>query len=99
MSKIVIVRDIQVGSLDNLVVMAGPCAVESKDQLMRIAGEVKEAGADFLRGGAYKPRTSGGEWKGLQEKGLEILSEASSQFDIPVITEILDPRHIPLFLN
>ena len=99
MSKIVIVRDIQVGSLDNLVVMAGPCAVESKDQLMRIAGEVKEAGADFLRGGAYKPRTSGGEWKGLQEKGLEILSEASSQFDIPVITEILDPRHIPLFLQ
>ena len=97
MSRIVEVAGIPIGSPDRLVVLAGPCSVESKDQLFRIAEESKEAGADGLRGGAYKPRTTGGEWQGLQEEGLEFLALAKEQFGLPIITEILDSRHIALF--
>lgn len=94
---IVEVAGIPIGSLDKLVIMAGPCAVESRDQVFRIAESVKGAGADFLRGGAFKPRTRGREWEGLQERGLDYLAQASEQFEIPVVTEILSENDIGMF--
>ncbi len=75
-------------------VMAGPCAVENRTILTTIAEKVKEAGASFLRGGAYKPRTSPYAFQGLGEEGLRYLSEASKKTGLPVITEIMDPRDI-----
>ncbi|MGB9630927.1 MAG: 3-deoxy-7-phosphoheptulonate synthase [Candidatus Methanodesulfokora sp.] len=81
---------------EGFVVIAGPCAVESRDQVMRTAEAVKEAGADMLRGGAFKPRTSPYSFQGLGEEGLRILREAGDEFDMPVVTEVLDPRHVPL---
>jgi len=79
------------------VFMAGPCAVESREQLLRIAGQAKEAGADVLRGGAFKPRTAPGGFEGLGEEGLTYLAEAREKFNIPVITEILSEEHVKLF--
>ncbi|HEY95000.1 MAG TPA: 3-deoxy-7-phosphoheptulonate synthase [Dehalococcoidia bacterium] len=73
-----------------IIVMAGPCAVESEEQLMEAAGLVKEAGASVLRGGAFKPRTSPFSFQGLEEKGLELLQQAKEKFGMPVVTEIVD---------
>lgn len=75
-------------------VIAGPCAVEDKSTLMKIAREVKKAGATFIRGGAYKPRTSPYSFQGLGEEGLKILAEVSAATGMPVVTEIMDPRDI-----
>jgi 3-deoxy-7-phosphoheptulonate synthase len=75
-------------------VMAGPCAVENKTILTTIAEKVKEAGASFLRGGAYKPRTSPYAFQGLGEEGLKYLLEVSEKTGLPVITEIMDPRDL-----
>lgn len=76
------------------VVIAGPCAVESRRQTLEIARAVKEAGADMLRGGAYKPRTSPHDFQGLGEEGLKILKEASEETSLPVVTEVMDPREV-----
>ena len=73
-----------------IIVMAGPCAVESEEQLLEAAGLVKEAGASVLRGGAFKPRTSPFSFQGLEEKGLELLQKAKEKFGMPVVTEIVD---------
>ena len=75
---------------------AGPCAVESRSQLMEIAFAVKEGGASFLRGGAYKPRTSPYSFRGLAEEGLELLAEASAATGLPIVTEVMDTRLVPL---
>ena len=80
----------------SLTVMAGPCAVEGKKQLLATARSVKEAGATVLRGGAYKPRTSPHSFQGLKEKGLELLKIASRTTGLPVITEVMDPREVEL---
>ncbi len=74
---------------DEIVVIAGPCAVESREQLLETAYAVKEAGAKMLRGGAYKPRTSPYSFQGLGEAGLDILAEVSEEVGIPAVTEIL----------
>jgi 3-deoxy-7-phosphoheptulonate synthase len=74
--------------------MAGPCTVESRDQLLQTAKAVKEAGAKILRGGAYKPSTSPYSFQGLGKEGLELLSEARAETGLPVITEVLDPRDV-----
>jgi len=74
--------------------MAGPCAVESRDQLLASARAVAAAGAALLRGGAYKPRTSPDSFQGLGPAGLELLAEASAETGLPVITEVLDPRDV-----
>jgi len=74
-----------------LVMIAGPCAVESRDQTLRIAEQVASRGAHMLRGGAYKPRTSPYTFQGLGEPGLEILAEAREQTGLPVVTEVLNP--------
>ncbi|OGW29012.1 MAG: 3-deoxy-7-phosphoheptulonate synthase [Nitrospirae bacterium GWC2_57_13] len=82
-----------------LVVMAGPCAVESREQLLEIAGEVKGAGAAFIRGGAFKPRTSPYSFQGLEEEGLKYLAEARQKTGLPVVTEVMDPRDIELIVK
>ncbi|NTU41962.1 MAG: 3-deoxy-7-phosphoheptulonate synthase [Nitrospirales bacterium] len=80
-------------------VMAGPCAVENRSVLTSIAEKVKEAGASFLRGGAYKPRTSPYSFQGLGEEGLKYLAEAREKSGLPVITEIMDPRDIDVIVE
>ena len=77
-------------------VIAGPCAVENKTVLMAIAAKVKEAGAGFIRGGAFKPRTSPYSFQGLGEEGLKYLSDARAKTGLPVVTEIMDPRDMEI---
>jgi 3-deoxy-7-phosphoheptulonate synthase len=79
-----------------LIIMAGPCAVESREQLLETAYAVKEAGAQVLRGGAYKPRTSPYSFQGLAEKGLRILAEAREETGLLIVTEVIDPYLVPL---
>jgi 3-deoxy-7-phosphoheptulonate synthase len=81
---------------ERIVVMAGPCAVESEAQLMQAATAVKKAGASILRGGAFKPRTSPFSFQGLQKKGLELLARAREQFNMPVVTEVVNPQEVNL---
>ena len=77
-------------------VIAGPCAVENKTVLMAIAEKVREAGATFIRGGAFKPRTSPYSFQGLGEEGLKYLAEARKKTGLPVVTEIMDPRDMEI---
>ena len=81
---------------DEVVIMAGPCAVESRSQLLETAQAVREAGAQVLRGGAYKPRTSPYTFQGMGEEGLEILAEARELTGMPVVTEATTPDLVPL---
>lgn len=77
--------------------IAGPCAIESRSQLLDIAQKVKKAGADVLRGGAFKPRTSPYSFQGLGAEGLQYLSEAKALTGLPTVSEIMDASQIPLF--
>ena len=79
-----------------LVIMAGPCAVESRDGLLEVAQAVKNAGAQMLRGGAFKPRTSPYSFQGLGEEGLRLLAAAREQTGLPVVTEVMAPEQVPL---
>ena len=79
---------------DELVVIAGPCSVESEDQIMRTAHGVREAGAKLLRGGAFKPRTSPYSFRGLGEKGLELLAKTREATGMPVVTEVMTPGDV-----
>ena len=79
-----------------LVVMAGPCSIESRQQIRETARRVKAAGADMLRGGAYKPRTSPYDFQGLGRKALEWLAEAGRESGLPVVTEVLSPEDVDL---
>jgi 3-deoxy-7-phosphoheptulonate synthase len=81
---------------DQIVVMAGPCAVEGREQLLQTARAVKEAGAKVLRGGAFKPRTSPYSFQGLGELGLKLLAEAREQTGLLVVTEVMEPDLVPL---
>ncbi len=81
---------------DHLTIMAGPCSVESREQLLETAAAVKEAGAHILRGGAYKPRTSPYSFQGLGLRGLEILGEAKERYGLPIVTEVMSPDLVPL---
>lgn len=78
----------------HVALIAGPCSVESREQLMEAAAAAKEAGATMLRGGAFKPRTSPYTFQGLGVEGLKILAEARSRYGLPVVTELMDPRHL-----
>lgn len=80
----------------NFVVMAGPCAVESRDQILTTARAVKGAGAEILRGGAFKPRTSPYSFQGLGEEGLKLLAAAREQTQLPIITEVTSPELVEL---
>lgn len=95
-NTIIKVGDVEIGG-DELVVMAGPCSVESLEQIRETAKAVKEAGAKFLRGGAYKPRTSPYDFQGLGEEGLKIMRQAADENGLKVITEVVDREDIPLF--
>jgi 3-deoxy-7-phosphoheptulonate synthase len=79
-----------------VIVMAGPCSVESRTQLLETAHAVKEAGAQILRGGAFKPRTSPYSFQGLGEEGLRLLAEAREETGLLVVTEVMDPQLVPL---
>jgi 3-deoxy-7-phosphoheptulonate synthase len=81
---------------DQIVIIAGPCAVESKEQLLETAHAVREAGAHALRGGAFKPRTSPYSFQGLGEHGLQILAEARQLTGLPVVTEVMSPEQVSL---
>lgn len=95
---------IEVGSGDavakigggHLAMIAGPCAIESAERLDEIAGSIKSAGANILRGGAYKPRTSPYSFQGMGEEGLKVLREVGDKHGLPVVTEAIDPRHVEL---
>jgi 3-deoxy-7-phosphoheptulonate synthase len=93
--SVVEVGGIPVGG-NTLVVIAGPCAVESRDQLFSTALAVQQAGARILRGDAFKPRTSPYAFQGLGEKGLQLLAEAREETGMPFVAEVLDPRDIDL---
>lgn len=80
-------------------VIAGPCSVESEEQLCSIAEEVKKSGAGLLRGGAFKPRTSPYAFQGLRQRGIDLLMKAKEKTGLPVVTEIMDISHLPLFEN
>jgi 3-deoxy-7-phosphoheptulonate synthase len=92
---VVTVRGVPVGGPE-VVIMAGPCSVESREQLLDTARGVAAAGADVLRGGVFKPRTSPYAFRGLREEGLALLAEARSATGLPVVTEVLDPRQVEL---
>ena len=79
-----------------LAIMAGPCSVESEEQILEVARGVKELGATFLRGGAFKPRTSPYEFQGLGEAGLKLLALAREKTGLPVVTEVMDTDDLPL---
>lgn len=78
-------------------VIAGPCSIETKEQITEVAEDVKKAGAGLLRGGAFKPRTSPYAFQGLHDEGLKLLLEAKKATGLPIVTELMDARHIPLF--
>ena len=78
-------------------IIAGPCSVESEEQMVTVAKAVKAAGATLLRGGAFKPRTSPYAFQGLHEDGLKLLLKAKEATGLPVVTEIMDASHLPLF--
>ena len=78
-------------------IIAGPCSVETREQIISVAQSVKASGAGMLRGGAFKPRTSPYAFQGLHEKGLELLKEAKKATGLPIVTEIMEAAHLPLF--
>jgi 3-deoxy-7-phosphoheptulonate synthase len=82
-----------------LTIIAGPCSVENKDQILSIAKSVKQSGANFLRGGAFKPRTSPYTFQGLGDEGIELLKYASEQTGLPIVTEIMSINHIDQFVE
>src|SRR3989339_334490 len=95
-SQIKIKDKIFVGSKAPLLVIAGPCSVESREQIFEIAESVKKSGASGLRGGAFKPRTSPYSFQGMGEEGLKLLREAGDKTGLPVVTEALDTRTVAL---
>jgi 3-deoxy-7-phosphoheptulonate synthase len=89
------VKGVKVGG-GHLMMIAGPCAVEGEAILMEIAEKVRAAGANVLRGGAFKPRTSPYSFQGLGEDGLKLLKAAGERFGMPIVTEVMDPRQVEL---
>lgn len=95
-NTVVQVKDTYVGD-GTLTLLAGPCSIESEEQIVAVAKAVKEAGATMLRGGAYKPRTSPYSFQGMGREGLELLSIAKKETGLPIVTEIMDPASLALF--
>ena len=94
---------VQVGSTKigggNFAVIAGPCSVESPEQITEVARRVKAAGSSLLRGGAFKPRTSPYSFQGMRAEGLTLLEHAKAQVGSPIVTEVMNTEHLPLFEN
>lgn len=95
-STIVKVLGVPVGEGQKPVVVAGPCAVESEEQIIKTAKSVKKAGADMLRGGAFKPRTGPHTFQGLREEGLLLLAKAREATGLPIVTEVMSPDNVAL---
>jgi 3-deoxy-7-phosphoheptulonate synthase len=93
---VVSVGDVKIGG-GHFAIMAGPCSVESEKQIVEIAKEVKAAGANLLRGGAFKPRTSPYDFQGLKAEGLALLKIAKQETGLPIVTELMSITDIPLF--
>lgn len=87
--------DVKIG--EGFTIIAGPCSIESEDQIIEVAEAVKKSGANILRGGAFKPRTSPYAFQGLRSEGIKLLLEAKKATGLPIITEIMDERHLDLF--
>ncbi|HEV8421973.1 MAG TPA: 3-deoxy-7-phosphoheptulonate synthase [Chthoniobacterales bacterium] len=92
----VAIGKVKIGTGQKIALISGPCSVEGKQQLLSIARKVKKAGARALRGGAYKPRTSPYSFQGLGEDGLRFLAEARAETGLPIVTEIMDTRDLPV---
>jgi 3-deoxy-7-phosphoheptulonate synthase len=92
------IKDVVIGGRE-VVMMAGPCTVESREQVMRIAEIVAAGGARVLRGGAFKPRTSPYSFQGMGEEGLKYLRQAADRYDLLVVSEVMEPSQIPLFIR
>jgi 3-deoxy-7-phosphoheptulonate synthase len=95
-NTLVKVGGVAIGEGQRPVVAAGPCAVESEEQIMRTARAVKKAGADLLRGGAFKPRTGPHTFQGLREEGLKLLALAGRETGLPIVTEVMSPDNVGL---
>jgi len=95
-ATVVRVSGVEIGEGHRPVVAAGPCAVESEEQILRTARAVKKAGADLLRGGAFKPRTGPHTFQGLKEEGLKLLSKAGRETGLPIVTEVMSPDTVSL---
>ena len=95
-SSVVRIGSIEVGEGRRPVVAAGPCAVESEEQILITARAVKKAGADLLRGGAFKPRTGPHTFQGLREEGLKLLAMAGKEAGLPIVTEVMSPDNVGL---
>ncbi|MBR6824595.1 MAG: 3-deoxy-7-phosphoheptulonate synthase, partial [Firmicutes bacterium] len=95
---IIDVNGIKIGG-GNFAIIAGPCSVESEAQILEVATRVQASGAQMLRGGAFKPRTSPYDFQGLKAEGLELLLEAKKATGMPIVTEIMNANHLPLFEN
>ncbi len=93
--SVINVGPVQIGG-GTFIVMAGPCSVEGREQILDIAQKVKDAGAQMLRGGAYKPRTSPYSFQGMEEEGLKLLKEAREATGLPFVTEVMTPEQAPL---
>jgi len=96
---IVKVKNIFIGNNQPIVIMAGPCAIESKDNIIDIALNIKNAGASMLRGGAYKPRTSPYSFQGLKTEGINYLKQAGEMYDLPIVSEIMSADRIDEFVE
>ena len=91
------IGDVSIGADSPFTVIAGPCSVESEEQILEVANGVKNAGAKILRGGAFKPRTSPYSFQGLELDGLELLKEAQAETGLPIVTEIMSPKMVEIF--
>jgi 3-deoxy-7-phosphoheptulonate synthase len=87
--------DVKIG--EGFAIIAGPCSIESEEQIIEVAESVKKSGAQILRGGAFKPRTSPYAFQGLRSEGIQLLQKAKKATGLPIITEIMDERHLDLF--
>ena len=96
LDSVIEVGDQKIGH-GNFALIAGPCSVESEEQIISVARSVKAAGATMLRGGAFKPRTSPYDFQGLKADGIELLLEAKQETGLPIVTEIMNANHLPLF--
>ncbi len=94
-NTIIKVGDLEIGG-DSIQIMAGPCAIEGRDQALEVAEIVAKGGAKILRGGAFKPRTSPYDFQGLKEEGLKYMKEAGEQFGLKIISEVVDTRDVEL---
>ena len=94
--SVIDVSGVKIGG-GNFQIIAGPCSVENREQIISVAHSVKASGAGMLRGGAFKPRTSPYAFQGLHKAGLDLLKEAKAETGLPIVTEIMEAAHLPMF--